>query len=409
MRPAASLSTAGYQPHSQTMSDRNLAFIYAPEVDSLSYPPECPFKTTRAGLTRRKLISFGLLGLPTRAEIAPEKASLADLAKFHPANYLEELQRAAGGELTAAGLNMGLGGMDTPVFRELFDYGSWACGGALKAADLLLAGQADVAFNLMGGFHHAFADRAEGFCYLNDVVLACMRLTDAGKRVAYVDIDAHHGDGVQSAFYHRKDVLTISLHESGKTLFPWGGFENEIGEGAGEGFNVNLSLPADTYDEAFLHAFDRVPMPLLGAYQPDVIVLELGMDTLAGDPLTHLHMTNNATVEVVRRLLRWRRPILVCGGGGYNVENTVRGWALAWRTFAGEGDEDDFSIGMGGCMLGSSEWAGGLRDRDLAVTTERRAAVEPELNASIEAIIKNIFPYHGLAPQNAPAVSQNLS
>jgi len=391
------------------MSDRNLAFIYAPEIEALSYPPECPFKTTRAGLTRSKLISFGLLGLPDRAEVAPQKASLADLEKFHTPRYLAELQRAAGGELTVDGLHMGFGGMDTPVFKDMFDYSAWACGAGLKAADLLLAGQADVAFNLMGGLHHAFADKAEGFCYLNDVVLACQRLTDAGKRVACLDIDAHHGDGVQSAFYHRKDVLTISLHESGKTLFPWGGFENEIGTGAGAGYNVNLSLPADTYDDAFLTAFDRVPMPLLQAYAPDVIVLELGMDTLAGDPLTHLHLTNNVTADVVKRLLRLHRPILVCGGGGYNVENTVRGWALAWRTFGGDGDHDDFSIGMGGVMLGSSEWAGGLRDRDLAVTTERRQAVDPELNANIEAVVSNIFPYHGLAPQPPPATTKTGS
>ena len=123
-------------------------------------------------------------------------------------------------------------------------------------------------FNLLGGFHHAMAERAGGFCYLNDVVLACMRLADAGKRVLYLDVDAHHGDGVQAAFYNRKDVMTISMHESGKTLFPWGGFENEIGEGAGSGYNVNVPLPAETYDEAFLWAFDRVVVPLVEAYFP---------------------------------------------------------------------------------------------------------------------------------------------
>jgi acetoin utilization protein AcuC len=380
------------------MSDRKLAFIYAPETEPLSYPPECPFKTTRAGLTRRKLISFGLLGLPDRFEVRPRKAALADLQQFHTPAYLAELQRAAAGDLTAAGLHMGLGGMDTPVFPDLLEYGSWACGGALQAADVLLAGQADVAFNLLGGFHHAHADRAEGFCYLNDVVLACLRLAGAGRRVAYLDIDAHHGDGVQEAFYHRRDVLTISLHESGRTLFPWGGFEPEIGAGDGLGYNVNLSLPADTYDAAFLSAFDRVVLPLLGAYQPDVLVLELGMDTLAGDPLTHLHMTNNVTADVVKRLLQLHRPILVCGGGGYHVENTVRGWALAWRTFCGEGDEDDFSLGLGGVMIGCSEWAGGLRDRQLAVTAERRQTVEPELNANIAAVQRLVFPQHGLQP-----------
>lgn len=383
------------------MNDRKLVFLYPPEVEALSYPADCPFKTQRAGLTRRRLISFGLLGVEGRVEVAPPKASLAALREFHTARYLKELRRAAAGDLTVAGFRMGLGGPDTPVFKDMFAYGAWACGAALTAADLLLAGKADTAFNLLGGFHHAHADKAGGFCYLNDVVLACQRLAEAGKRVACLDVDAHHGDGTQAAFYRRNDVLTISLHESGRTLFPGGGFENEIGEGPGRGYNVNVPLPADTYDEAFLLAFDGVVVPLLGAYEPDVIVLELGMDTLAGDPLTHLHLTNNVAAEIVKRVLRLRRPILVAGGGGYHVENTVRGWALAWRTFCGEGEEDDFSLGLGGVLLGSAEWAGGLRDRELVVTAERRQAVEPALRATMDAVVDLVFPWHGLGARTA--------
>jgi acetoin utilization deacetylase AcuC-like enzyme len=248
---------------------------------------------------------------------------------------------------------------------------------------------------LLGGFHHAMAARAAGFCYLNDVVLACLKLAGAGRRVLYLDVDAHHGDGVQSAFYRRDDVLTISLHETGRTLFPWGGFEDEIGEGLGLGFNVNVPLPPLTYDQAFLTAFDRVVLPLMQAYSPDVIVLELGMDTLAGDPLTHLRMTNNVVVEILESLLQFRRPLLVAGGGGYHVENTVRGWALAWRTCCGE-DVDDFAMGMGGVMLANTEWAGGVRDRTLAVTTEQRQSVEPELQASIKNITNLVFQFHGI-------------
>lgn len=379
------------------MNPRRLAFIYAPEVEGLSYPPDCPFKTQRASLTRQRLLSFGMLGTPDRREVATPPAPVAELERFHAPAYLNELQRAAGGDLTVDGLHMGLGGPDTPVFKDMFTYGAWACGAGLTAADLLLAGQADVAFNLLGGFHHAMAARAGGFCYLNDVVLACLRLTAAGHRVACLDIDAHHGDGTQSAFYSRRDVLTISLHESGKTLFPWGGFENEIGDGAGLGYNVNLSLPAQTYDEAFVAAFDRVVVPLLGAYQPDVLVVELGMDTLAGDPLTHLTLTNNVLGEVIPRLLALERPILVAGGGGYHVENTVRAWTLAWKLFGGEDEEHDLSLGLGGVMLGSSEWVGGLRDRELSVTPEQRQAVEPALTAAITAVRHTIFRYHGLA------------
>jgi hypothetical protein len=212
-----------------------------------------------------------------------------------------------------------------------------------------------------------------------------------------LDVDAHHGDGTQAAFYRRRDVMTISMHESGQTLFPWGGFEDEIGAGKGRGYNVNVPLPAEAYDEAFLAAFNRVVVPLAEAYAPDVLVLELGMDILAGDPLTHLRMTNNVVVEVIERLLRLNCPVLVAGGGGYHVENTVRGWALAWQTFCGENEAYDFSMGMGGVMLASSEWAGGLRDRTLAVAAEQRHDVEPKLQATLQTITQNVFRLHGLA------------
>jgi acetoin utilization protein AcuC len=201
------------------------------------------------------------------------------------------------------------------------------------------------------------------------------------------------------------------MHESGKTLYPWGGFEDEIGEGPGTGFNVNVPLPAQTYDEAFLQAFDGVAVPLLEAYGPGVIVLELGMDILAGDPLTHLRMTNNVVVEVAERLLRYPYPILVLGGGGYHVENTVRGWALAWRAFSGEDDEHDTAFGMGGVMLGSSEWVGGLQDRALPVTAQQRQAVEPELQATLHTIVNGAFRIHGIpdCPPVKPKVTPHFS
>ncbi len=377
------------------MNNRRLAFIYSPEIERLSYPPSCPFKTQRAGLTRQRMLSFGLLGTPDRCERPARKVTNNELLVFHSPAYLEELQRAAAGELTVTGLRMGLGGPDTPVFADLFEYGAWACGAGLNAADLLLAREADVVFNLLGGFHHAMTERAAGFCYLNDVVLACERLAAAGKRVACLDVDAHHGDGTQAAFYHRDDVLTISMHESGRTLFPWGGFEDEIGEGPGRGHNVNVPLPAETYDEAFLLAFERAVLPVLKAYAPEVLVLELGLDTLAGDPLTHLCLTNNSVVEVIQHLMELQLPVLVAGGGGYHVEHTVRGWTLAWRTFAGEVDDDAHSLGLGGVMLGSSEWAGGLRDPIRHVTAEQRAAVTAELEETLRRLQGTLFPQSG--------------
>ena len=134
------------------MSDRKLAFIYSPEIEGLSYPADCPFKTQRTGLVRQKLISFGLLGGEGCVEVPARKATRAELRQLHTTRYLDELEHAAGGDLTLEGFKMGLGGPDTPVFADMFEYGAWACGAALTAADLLLAGKADIAFNLLGGF-----------------------------------------------------------------------------------------------------------------------------------------------------------------------------------------------------------------------------------------------------------------
>jgi acetoin utilization protein AcuC len=375
------------------MSERQLAFLYSPALAALSYPPDCPFSTSRAVKLRERLVAFNLLS----GEVAPAPATRAELERFHSARYLDELERAAAGDLRVEGLHMGLGTPETPVFRDLYRYASAAAGASLAAADLILAGKADIAFTPWGGFHHAFPEKAAGFCYVNDVVLACDRLARAGRRVLFLDVDAHHSDGVQAAFYQRADVFTISLHESGKTLFPWGGFENEIGEGAGRGFNVNIPLPAGTYDEAYWFAFRQVVGPLLMAYAPDVIVLELGLDALAGDPLTHLRLTNNTFADVLRRLLMGRVPLLVTGGGGYHVENTVRGWALAWQVLRGE-EEHDLSVGLGGVMLESTEWQGGLRDRALPVNADQQAAVLPELETTIQSIRQQVFPLHGLTP-----------
>lgn len=378
------------------MDPRRLAFLHAREIEALAYPPACPFKTERAALTRQRLLSLGLLGGPGQGEVTARKASLSELGRIHTAAYLEELQRAASGNLTVEALHMGIGGHDTPVFKDMFEHGSWACGAGITGCELLLNGEADIVFNLHGGLHHAMAARAGGFCYLNDVALACTHLAAAGKRTAYVDVDAHHGDGVQSLLYDRNDVLKISLHESGRTLFPWGGFEDEIGEGKGLGFNVNIPLPAEIYDEAYINAFNRVAMPLLRAFDPECLVIGLGMDTLAGDPLTHLRLTNNIIVEVLKPLLALGRPMLVAGGGGYNVGNTVRGWALAWSTCLGDDLGDMHLPVIGGNMLGSSEWAGGLRDPARPVFPEQRAATDGELHATCQRLRSMLFPLHGL-------------
>jgi acetoin utilization protein AcuC len=400
-------------------------FIYSQELEKYHYPPEHPFNTFRAKRLREVLNSMGLLTGDGRAEVAPVPAKRITLKKFHTARYLHALKTASQGRWDADALGMGIGTSDCPVFEGLYDYAVLATGGTLVAANLLLSGSANVAFNPSGGFHHAHPERAAGFCYINDVALACMLLAEQGKgftaehaesaekkirlrnsavsansavkkgkRVLYLDVDVHHGDGVAYAFYDRSDVMTISFHEDPRILFPGTGFEDEIGTGKGKGYCVNVPLPVGTYDQAYMKAFEAIAVPLMTAFNPDVIVFELGADALAGDPLAHLYLTNNVYVEIINYLLRLNKPILMTGGGGYNIENTVRAWALAWTVLCGA--DSDTNPALGGVMLESTDWQGGLRDRVLAVSSQQRDAVMPAVEATIEAIKANIFPIHRL-------------
>jgi acetoin utilization protein AcuC len=209
-------------------------------------------------------------------------------------------------------------------------------------------------------------------------------------------VDVHHGDGVAYGFYDRSDVMTISFHENPRVLFPGTGFVDEIGTGKGKGYCVNVPLPIGTYDEMYMKAFNEVAVPLIGAYNPDVIVFELGADALAGDPLAHLCLTNNTYAEIIEHLMSLNRPVLATGGGGYNVENTARAWARAWSVLCGETVQDDMNIGMGGVMLESTDWRGGLRDREFVVRDQQREMVLVVLEKTIRRVQELVFPLHGL-------------
>jgi acetoin utilization protein AcuC len=376
---------------------RQVVLLHSPPLEQFPYPSDCPFNTSRAGLARSMADSMGLLTGPGRREVAPSPAESDAMEVFHTPAYLDALRRAQAGDLDVEALYMGLGTPDNPVFRGMYDYAALACGATLTGVGLLLDAQADVAFNPSGGYHHARPARASGFCYINDVALACLHLAAAGRRVLYLDVDAHHGDGVQDAVYDRRDVMTLSFHESGRTLFPGTGSEDDTGRGEGVGYSVNVPLPVGTYDRAFLKAFRGLAVPLIGAFSPDAVVFELGMDALAGDPLAHLQLTNNAHAAVIEWLMGLGRPVLATGGGGYHVENTARGWAMAWSLFCGEAESvDTHHLGLGGVMMETTDWGGGLRDRAVMPDARVRAAVDAAVDATIERVRRNVFPHHGL-------------
>ena len=378
------------------MKVKNAAFIHSPQMEKFSYPPDCPFDVSRAAGTYKILNSMGLLSGAEKKIVPPTEADRVTLKKFHSARYLYLLKEAANGHIENEAYSMGIGTLDCPVFKDMYDYSAWTCGATLTGAELILSGKADVAFNPSGGLHHSGPEKAAGFCYMNDVGLACAVLAEQKKRVLYLDLDVHFGDGVANFFYDRNDVMTMSFHENGRTLFPGTGFEDEIGTGAGKGYCVNVPLPVGTYDQAYLTVFGAIGLPLIKSFNPDIIVLQLGADALSGDPLAHLCLTNNTYADIIDLLLNLNKPILATGGGGYNIENTIRAWALCWTALCGEDNAHDMHLGAGGIMLSSTEWQGGLRDRELLVTKHQQEMVLPAIETIIENIKVKIFPIHGL-------------
>jgi acetoin utilization protein AcuC len=306
------------------------AFIYSDDFAKYDYGPEHPLKPFRLKLTYELMKAYGLLSLPDVLVVEAKPAEEDDLLLYHTQDYIDILKAANNGKEIPGGERYGLGFGDNPVFKGVFEWSRLVTGASLQAADLVDSGEVSVAFNISGGLHHALASRASGFCYINDPVIVISSLLKKGRRVAYVDIDAHHGDGVQEAFYHTNKVLTISLHESGRYLFPGTGFGNETGEGEGKGYSVNVPMPPSSDDDLFVYAFNEVVPPLIGKFKPDIIVSQLGVDSFLTDPLAHLNYTTNGFCEVIRKMKELAPKWIALGGGGYEITNVAKSWTLAW-------------------------------------------------------------------------------
>jgi len=306
------------------------AFIYTDDFMKFNYGPSHPLKTFRLKLTYELIKAFGLLSLPDTCYIEAKAAADEDLLLFHDKDYIEILKAVNRGfKIPGAGY-FGLGDGDNPVFEGLFDWSKLVTGASLQAVELVDSGEVNTAFNISGGLHHALASRASGFCYVNDVVIAIKSLLRKGRKVAYIDIDAHHADGVQEAFYDTDEVLTISIHETGKMLFPGTGFEDETSKGKGEGYSVNIPVPPYSDDEIFVYAFDEIVPPLIEKFRPDIVVSQLGVDSFYNDPLSDLNYTNNGFCRVVKRIKELSPKWAALGGGGYEIANVAKAWTLAW-------------------------------------------------------------------------------
>ncbi len=390
------------------------AFVFSGRIAQLEYTRSHPFKPVRAKLTLDLCRRYGLMDRPWMRLVDPQPLDFDTMTEFHDVAYLKVLQAANSGSLPKdlwmeqvrsledpslldiRILQYGLGTEDNPIFPGVYDYAATAAGGTLQAAKMIAGGEIQVAFNPLGGFHHAGRDHAEGFCYINDMVIAILHLLKKGWRVAVVDIDAHHGNGVQDAFYGDPRVLCISFHESGKEVYPWSGFENEIGEGAGKGYTVNVPLPQYTDDETFHAAFEEIVPPLLHAFDPDLVVALLGADTHRTDPLTHLNMTNSSFSQAVRTLVEDSPRILALGGGGYDIFKTARSWTLAWAILNGIEPVDEYAGSIGGMMFGPESDAGSLEDRPASTQGIARERMQREVARVVEYIKWNVFSLHNI-------------
>jgi len=369
--------------------------VYSHDFARFNYGESHPFKLARGErfyqlLERNQLLSDPDIDL-IRPGLAPEELLLV----AHSPAYLRALKDADKGEFKLNMLQYGLGSEDCPVFPGVYQFSRLACGASFEAVYRVMEGTHNFIFSPVGGFHHAKRSYAEGFCYVNDVNLIARLLLLQGCKVAYLDFDAHHGNGVQDEFYSEPNLLFVSFHENGKYLYPGSGFETEIGQGAGVGFNVNVPLEPGADDEVFLYVYKELVPGLLDAFKPDFGIVLFGADPTLADPLTHLRLSNNSLADVALDLKGRFKFWIGLGAGGYNLEETARTWALIWASVTGQENEADISA-LGGVFLGSTELgASGFRDlRNFSSGPEKERAMD-EARRVVGYIKRNVFPKVG--------------
>ncbi|WP_329955847.1 acetoin utilization protein AcuC [Calidifontibacillus erzurumensis] len=315
---------------------KRIFYVYSNEFQSYKFNESHPFNQRRVELTTDLLRMSGVLD--DSHIVPPRLASDEEIALIHDPNYIEAVKKAGKGELSAdVAENYGLGTEDVPIFSNMHEASALLVGGTLTAVDLVMEGQAEHALSLGGGLHHGFRGKASGFCIYNDSAIAIKYMQRKyGVRILYIDTDAHHGDGVQWAFYDDPTVCTYSIHETGRYLFPGTGNVNEKGQGEGYGTAFNIPIDAFTEDESFLECFTTSIREVAEFFKPDVIITQNGCDSHVLDPLTHLSVTMKVYKEIPKIAHeiaheycdgRW----IAVGGGGYDHWRVVpRAWSRIW-------------------------------------------------------------------------------
>jgi acetoin utilization protein AcuC len=324
----------------------SIAFVDRQGLSGYDLGTDHPLAPVNRELAIDLIRAYGLLDRPDVTVLAPEPGDEDLIGRVHTAAYMAAVRRYSAQPALAAAFEAGMWGLahggDTPAFAGMHEAAVAVCGSSVTAAREVWEGRADRVLSVAGGLHHAFANKANGFCIYNDPAVAIQWLLENGaERVAYVDVDVHHGDGTQFIFYDDPRVLTCSVHESGRYLFPGTGAIAERGVGAGDGYSVNIPLPAFSGDGPYMRAIEEVIAPAVIDFAPDVIITQDGVDPHHQDPLAHLQV-RMATFPVLWRVLhrlagdaaggRW----IALGGGGYNVDVLPRAWALLFAEMTGE-------------------------------------------------------------------------
>ena len=312
------------------------ALIHRPEYAGYDFGPEHPFTPARLGMLLDLIRALGHEAAP----IAAPAATREDILSVHGAEYVEAVEALDRGEARSDTDRFGLGTPDNPIFPGMDLAARWLAGGTLHGARLLMEGSHQRAFQLGGGLHHAQKSQAAGFCLYNDLAVAIQAFLDHGWRVAYLDIDLHHGDGVQNLFYGNDRVLTISVHESGHYLYPGTGHIQELGSGLARGTSVNIPLEPFTESSDYFEAFEAVVPRALAWFAPDVLLVQAGADAHFADPLGDLALTTQSFERLHRRIFELadthaRGRLLLTLGGGYEAQVVARVWAILYLVFMG--------------------------------------------------------------------------
>jgi len=377
-----------------------LVYPYSDSLLEYEFHEDHPLKPERLKLTYLLSKQLGLLDKVDVIE--PTPATRQDLELFHSTEFLDAVRRC--GEELCSDFRHGIGTPDNPVFPKIYETGAKYVGATLDGMKQIMDGRSN-AFCISGGLHHAHREQASGFCIFNDVAIAINYLQKKKDcKVLYFDIDAHHGDGVQNAFYRSKDVLTVSIHQTGKTLFPGTGFVYETGGADGTGYSVNVPVIPGAGSLELIKIYNEIVAPLMESYKPDLLVTQLGVDGHYMDPLAHLAYTSHGYETVLSNLrdlssdlcsLGW----LAVGGGGYNPINVARLWTIFLATILDEkipeNIPDEFKASCE--ELGFSNCPDKIRDEDDVVQMYfSREEVTLDLERVIRRVKELIFPYHGL-------------